>query len=108
MSTERDDDERKRLPRPPRPRNLTRWRPVDRVALVLALGLTLSVLLILLVSALQVIRGRFPQVELSENATQVLIAGTGGLTGLLGAYVGLNRDSSRRKKDDEDEPPPLD
>jgi len=69
----------------------TQWRPVDWIALVLALGLSITIVLILLASSLQIIKGSFPQVKLSENATQVLIAGTGGLTGLLGAYIGLNR-----------------
>ena len=67
------------------------WRPVDWVALVLALSLGPSVVLILVASTIQITHGSFPQVKLSENATQILIAGTGGLTGLLGAYIGLNR-----------------
>jgi hypothetical protein len=66
------------------------WRAVDWVAMVLAFGLSVTVLLILIVSAVQIIHGSFPQVNLSENATQVLIAGVGGLTGLLGAYIGVN------------------
>lgn len=73
---------------------IRRWRPVDWVAIVLAMSLGLTVVLILIVSAIQIVRGSFPQVNLSENATQVLIAGTGGLTGLLGAYIGLNRDKN--------------
>ena len=71
------------------------WQAVDIVALVLALGLTVALCLILVVTGIQVIKGgSFPKVELSENATQILIAGMGGLTGLLGAYIGVNR--SRR------------
>jgi hypothetical protein len=65
--------------------------PVDRVALVLAGGLALAVNLILIGSMIQITRGSFPQVQLSENATQILIAGTGGMVGLLGAYIGVNR-----------------
>ena len=72
------------------------WRPVDVVALVLALGLSLSIIMILVASTIQIVHGSFPQVKLSENATQIMIAGTGGLTGLLGAYIGVNR----RDKDD--------
>ena len=68
------------------------WRAVDWVAMVLAISLGLTIVLILVVSAIQITHGSFPQVKLSENATQVLIAGTGGVTGLLGAYIGLNRD----------------
>lgn len=75
-----------------RPKVAMPWRPVDVVALVLALGLTLALCLILIVTAIQVIKGgSFPKIELSENATQILIAGMGGLTGLLGAYIGVNR-----------------
>lgn len=68
-----------------------KWRPVDWVAMVLASSLGLTIVLILVVSAIQVTHGSFPQVKLSENATQIIIAGSGGLTGLLGAYIGTNR-----------------
>lgn len=78
-------------------RRFEKWRPVDWVALVLALSLGLSVLLILIVSAVQITRGSFPQVNLSENATQVLVAGIGGFIGLLGAYIGLNRGDKKPK-----------
>lgn len=75
-----------------RPKMPVQWRPVDVVALVLAMGLTLALCLILIVTGIQVVKGgSFPKVELSENATQILIAGMGGLTGLLGAYIGVNR-----------------
>lgn len=68
------------------------WRPVDWVALVLATCLGMTIVLILVISAIQITRGSFPQVQLSENATQIIIAGTGGLTGLMGAYIGANRE----------------
>jgi hypothetical protein len=85
-----------------RPKLPTQWRPVDIVALVLALGLTLSIVMILLVTGLQVaLGGSFPQVKLSENSTQILIAGIGGFTGLLGAYIGLNRGSKKSKPPEE-------
>lgn len=73
-------------------KHVTKWRPVDRIALVLAIGLTSALILILVVTGIQVVKGgSFPKVELSENATQILIAGMGGLTGLIGAYIGVNR-----------------
>ena len=73
-------------------KHVTKWRPVDRIALVLAVGLTAVICLILVVTGVQVAKGgSFPKVGLSENATQILIAGIGGLTGLLGAYIGVNR-----------------
>lgn len=84
-----------------RPKVAMPWRPVDIIAFVLASGLSLSILLILVVTGIQVVvGGTIPKVELSENATQILIAGIGGLTGLLGAYIGLNRSG----KDDEHPP----
>lgn len=67
------------------------WHPVDWVALVLAMALGLNAVLILIISAIQITRGSFPQVQLSENATQILIAVSGGLVGLLGAYIGGSR-----------------
>ena len=68
---------------------MARWEPVDIVALVLALSLGGAVLMILVATTVQILNHSFPQVSLSENATQVLIAGVGGLTGLLGAYIGV-------------------
>lgn len=86
----------KKLPKIP-----TKWRPVDWVALVLSLGLTGSIALILIVTGIQVaLGGSFPKVELSENATQILISGIGGMTGLLGAYIGLNRKSKMENSDE--------
>jgi hypothetical protein len=61
------------------------------VALVLACSLGLTIVLILIATTVQIVNSSLPQVQLSENATQVLIAGTGGLTGLLGAYIGVSR-----------------
>lgn len=67
------------------------WWPVDWIAFVLASGLALSIVLILAVSAFQVIFGHFPQVSLSDNATQIITSVASGLTALLGAYFGRNR-----------------
>lgn len=66
-------------------------RSVDWIALILAAGLSLTIVLIIVVSAIQVVHGSFPQVTLSENATQLLIAVTGGVIGILGAYIGVNK-----------------
>lgn len=85
-----------------RPKVATPWRPVDIVALILSIGLTGSIVLILIVTGIQVaLGGSFPKVELSENATQILISGIGGMTGLLGAYIGLNRSNKKKGEDPE-------
>lgn len=65
--------------------------PADLVALVLAVSLGLLANLILLATIVQIVDHQTPDLTLSENATQILIASTGGLTGLLGAYIGTNR-----------------
>ena len=80
------------------------WRPADVVAIILAFGLALSILSIIVVTGIQAVKGgSFPKVELSENATQVLIAGTGGMTGLLGAYIGVNRERRSSQKDEDND-----
>lgn len=66
-------------------------RPVDKVAFVLAISLGVISALILIVTAIQILDHNTPELVLSENATQIMIAGIGGLTGLLGAYIGLNK-----------------
>lgn len=66
-------------------------RSVDWIALILATGLSVTIVLIIVVSAIQVVHGSFPQVTLSENATQLLIAVMGGVIGILGAYIGVNK-----------------
>jgi hypothetical protein len=67
------------------------WRAVDWVAMALAFGLSVTLILILVVTAVQIKNPRIPEVMLSENATQVLIAGMGGVIGVLGAYIGRNK-----------------
>ena len=62
-------------------------RGPDLVALVLALGIGLLVSLILIGTIVQILHGE-PEVTLSENATQILIAGVSGITGVLGGYMG--------------------
>ena len=59
----------------------------DHVALVLALGLVLVGSLILIGTIVQILRGN-PEITLSENATQILIAAVSGLVGVLGGYMG--------------------
>lgn len=75
-------------------------KPVDVVAVVLACGLAGAVLGILVATTVQILHtGHGPEVELSDNATQVLVGAIGALTGLLGGYMG-----SRRPPPPPDEP----
>ena len=75
---------------------LHRWDPIDVVAMILAVSLGATVLLILVVTAIQIVDHQTPDLTLSENATQILIAGIGGFTGLLGAYIGVRRSKTGR------------
>ena len=65
--------------------------PVDVVAIILAVSLGMVANLILVATIVQILDHQTPDLTLSENATQILVAATSGLTGLLGAYVGVNR-----------------
>jgi hypothetical protein len=64
------------------------FRPVDVVALVLAIGLGVGIFLIGLALVINVIQGHNPTPTLGTNTTQVLIAVMGGLVGVLGSYLG--------------------
>ncbi len=79
----------------------TRWRPVDRVALVLAGSLGLLANLILVATVIQIVDHQTPDLTLSENATQILIATSSAIAGLLGAYLGLNRDKRKSNPPEE-------
>jgi len=84
-----------------RPKLATQWHPVDWVAVILALGLALTIVMILIVTGIQVIKGATrPQITLSDNATQIITAGTGALAGLLGAYIGVSHNGKNGKPPD--------
>ena len=78
---------------------------VDIVAVILALGLSLLVVLILVATIVQILNNNRPEVTLSENATQILVASVGAFSGLLGGYVGYSM-RDRRKEDDNQEKQP--
>lgn len=75
---------------------------VDLVAAILAVGLALVVVLILVATIVQILNNRpvAPEIQLSANATQVLIAAIGGIVGVLGGYIGYRM---RDRKGDPDE-----
>jgi hypothetical protein len=63
---------------------------VDLVALVLAVGLSVMLVLITVGAIINVAQGSgsHPAPTLGENSTQVLTAAIGGVIGVLGTYVG--------------------
>ena len=77
-------------------------RGADTVAVILAAGLSLAVVLILIATIVQILNNApgTPEIQLSENATQILIAAIGGIVGVLGGYVGY-RLRGRQSEDDE-------
>lgn len=77
------------------------WKGVDFVAAVLAIGLALLVVLIIVATIVQILNNRpaSPEIQLSENATQVLIAAIGGIVGVLGGYVGYRVREHREDND---------
>jgi hypothetical protein len=70
------------------PRSRSRLRPVDRVIAILAVGLVFALCLVLIGSILAVLEHELPMNTLGENTTQVLTGITGGIIGIIGAYVG--------------------
>jgi hypothetical protein len=46
-----------------------------------------------------------PEIQLSENATQIIISGMGGIIGVLGGYIGyrMHQNHSREKYMDEEQ-----
>lgn len=76
-----------------------RWLGVDLVAVILAVGLAAVVILILVATIVQILHNARPEVSLSENATQILTSAVGGLSGILGGYIGY---SLRARRDTED------
>jgi hypothetical protein len=69
---------------------------VDLVALVLAVALGVTVVLIMVTAIINVVDRQAPTPTLGENTTQVLTSAIGGVVGILGAYVGY---SFRRRRD---------
>jgi ABC-type nickel/cobalt efflux system permease component RcnA len=65
------------------------WKPVDIVALVLAISLGIAIILIMVAVLENVHTKRTPTPTLGENTAQVLIAVVGGVVGVLGSYIGF-------------------
>ena len=93
-----------------RRRNLT---GVDYVAIILATGVAFLVVLILIATIIQILHNApgVPEIQLSENSTQILIAAIGGILGVLGGYIGYqmkgnHMDEEQRPFDQEQGPTP--
>lgn len=93
-------------PDTPRRRRRRQRLGVDLVAAILAVGLACLVVLILVATTIQILHNKpgVPEIQLSENATQVLIAAIGGMVGILGGYVGhrLQHHSDNQEGSDND------
>lgn len=81
-----------------RRRNLT---GADIVAIILAIGVSFVICLVLIGTIVQILHNQpdSPEIQLSENATQILIAGIGGMIGVLGGYIGYHMHSNFTRKD---------
>lgn len=86
---------------PKRRRNFT---GVDIVAIILALGLSVLVVMIIIATIVQILNNSkdVPEIQLSENSTQILIAAIGGIVGVLGGYVGYRLHSKNPPPEDPD------
>lgn len=73
----------------------------DIVAIIMAVGVSLVICLVLVGTIVQILHNApgVPEIQLSENATQILIAGIGGMIGVLGSYIGyrMHNIQSREK-----------
>ena len=83
---------------------------VDIVAIILAVGISVVLCLIIVGTIVQILHNapRTPEIQLSENATQILIAGIGGVIGVLGGYIGyrMHQNNSRENYMTEEQTPP--
>jgi hypothetical protein len=66
----------------------------DLVAIILAIGLAMSLLTIVAAVMYDAVRSDTP--GLSENATQILTGWGGGVVGVLGSYLGFRAGEARR------------
>lgn len=70
----------------------------------MALGLAFLVILIIVATMVQIINNEknVPEIQLSENATQILIAAIGGIVGVLGGYIGYRMHGSKPPENPDD------
>jgi len=77
---------------------------VDIVAIILAIGVSLVLCLIIVGTIVQILHNapNVPEIQLSENATQILIAAIGGIVGVLGGYIGYRMHGSKPPENPDD------
>jgi hypothetical protein len=66
----------------------SRRKYVDLTAMILSIGITLSITLLTIGIVWSAIKNGGTAATLTENETQVLISAFGGIFGILGAYIG--------------------
>ncbi|HEY6416855.1 MAG TPA: hypothetical protein VIX41_11470 [Acidimicrobiales bacterium] len=83
----------------------------DWVAVVLAIGLAVAINLLTAAIMYDAVRN---EAEISENATQVLVAAFGGIVGVLGGYIGgrtveraAQREREQAQQANQTPPPPV-
>lgn len=91
-------------------RRRNRLTGADIVAIILAVGVALVICLIIVGTIVQILHNTpgAPQIQLSENATQILIAGIGGMIGVLGGYIGYHMHSNSKENYMDEEQQPFD
>ena len=72
----------------------------DWIAIILASGIALSVIILVIGTVIGGVRNGNSAATLSENEAQVITAAIGGMVGVLGAWVGY-RAAGRHDTDDE-------
>jgi hypothetical protein len=82
----------------------------DIVAIILATGVALVLCLIIVGTIVQILHNApgVPEIQLSENATQIIISGMGGIIGVLGGYIGyrMHQNHLRENYMTEEQTPP--
>lgn len=89
--------------RPVRRAERQRASPRDLVAIILAFGIATSINFITLAVMYDAVA---EGAELSENATQILVAAFGGIIGILGSYIGFRAGERAKEGDKPPEEPP--
>jgi len=83
----------------------SRRKYVDLTAMILATGITTSIIFLTIGIVWSAVQNGSTAATLSENETQVLISAFGGIFGILGAYIGYQLGNGAKEKDQVALPP---